>query len=482
VSGDELCDTAIASGASGACPSSCDDGMVCTTDTLVGAGCTAECASTEITLAADDDGCCPPGASSLTDRDCPIVCGNGLLEAGELCDSAIAAGEPSACPTSCDDGAVCTTDALIEGGTCTARCTAIEIVTTSDGDGCCPSGATVATDADCSPLCGDGVLSPSDGELCDTAIVPGAPGACPTSCDDSMICTADTLVSAGTCTASCTNTLLPPTNGDGCCPSGATIASDDDCPIRCGDGVRSAGEACDDGNTVMGDGCSPTCTREPRAYRFSSLTIQDPRITNSSGFDVTPEVNLALRSAVATDMGAIGMPDGLLDLSILIRFDPLDQDAATVPVIIDFPSCTAPLASTTCTPVAPTPNTVTNLASGECLGPLPGSIPVGRVVNTPAGPCFLTADVPAFAFEVAGATLRFQRTQLAAQYLGDPASRLVTGLMRGFVSEADAMAARIGRSSLADNLRVIDRDELDGVPGWWFYFAFVAEPVAYSYP
>ena len=482
VSGEELCDTAIASGA-GSCPASCDDGMVCTTDTLLGAGCSAECASTDITLPSDDDGCCPPGASSLTDRDCPVVCGNGLLEAGELCDTTIAPGDPGACPSLCDDGAACTTDALLDPGTCTARCTATEILAPSDGDGCCPVDATVDTDDDCSPLCGDGVLTTSDGELCDTAIEGGATGACPTSCDDSMVCTTDTLVGAGTCTASCTNTILPPTHGDGCCPPGANVASDDDCPIRCGDGARSAGEACDDGNTMTGDGCSPTCTREPRTYRFSSLSIQDPRIINSSGFDVTPEVNVALRNATSTDMfGITGMPDGLLDLNVLIRFEPLDQDATTVPSVIDFAQCTAPLAGTRCTPVTPTANLITNRASGECIGPFPGSIPVGRVVNTPTGPCFSTDDVPSFAIGIAGATLRFQHTQLGAQYLGDPASRLVTGLVRGFLPEADAMAVVIGDSPLTDNLRVIDRDSLDGVPGWWFYFAFTADPVDYAYP
>ncbi|MCC6336090.1 MAG: DUF4215 domain-containing protein [Myxococcales bacterium] len=30
---------------------------------------------------------------------------------------------------------------------------------------------------------------------------------------------------------------------------------------RCGDGVFDAGEVCDDGNTVSGDGCSSDCRR-----------------------------------------------------------------------------------------------------------------------------------------------------------------------------------------------------------------------------
>lgn len=34
------------------------------------------------------------------------------------------------------------------------------------------------------------------------------------------------------------------------------------CAVRCGDGTRGAGEACDDGDLDAGDGCSPTCTVE----------------------------------------------------------------------------------------------------------------------------------------------------------------------------------------------------------------------------
>jgi cysteine-rich repeat protein len=37
-----------------------------------------------------------------------------------------------------------------------------------------------------------------------------------------------------------------------------------DCTIpRCGDGILDGGEACDDGNTVSGDGCSADCTSAP---------------------------------------------------------------------------------------------------------------------------------------------------------------------------------------------------------------------------
>ncbi len=35
-------------------------------------------------------------------------------------------------------------------------------------------------------------------------------------------------------------------------------------PIGCGNGIRNGGEACDDGNTTAGDGCSPDCASDER--------------------------------------------------------------------------------------------------------------------------------------------------------------------------------------------------------------------------
>jgi cysteine-rich repeat protein len=40
----------------------------------------------------------------------------------------------------------------------------------------------------------------------------------------------------------------------------------------CGNGKLEAGEACDDGNLVSGDGCSKTCTIEPKASCGGTLT------------------------------------------------------------------------------------------------------------------------------------------------------------------------------------------------------------------
>lgn len=72
------------------CPKSCDDGDRCTTDLLLGSpdNCNVRCSNTPISVPADGDGCCPPGATAANDLDCPATsnCGNGQVEADEECD------------------------------------------------------------------------------------------------------------------------------------------------------------------------------------------------------------------------------------------------------------------------------------------------------------------------------------------------------------------------------------------------------------
>jgi len=72
VTGNEQCDTAIASGNSGACPTSCSTSY-CTTYSLVEGGtCGAHCvASGSISACLDGDSCCPETCTALNDDYCP---------------------------------------------------------------------------------------------------------------------------------------------------------------------------------------------------------------------------------------------------------------------------------------------------------------------------------------------------------------------------------------------------------------------------
>ena len=162
----------------------------------------------------------------------PSTCGNAFVDRGESCDLAIPAGRTGACATTatCPDTNACTADTVLNEGTCRALCTHPIITAAANGDGCCPAAGNASNDNDCRAVCGNGVLEP--GEQCDTTIAAGRPGACPTAatCNDMVACTADAVLSAGTCAAACTHSAITAAaSGDGCCPPGATATTDGDC-------------------------------------------------------------------------------------------------------------------------------------------------------------------------------------------------------------------------------------------------------------
>ncbi len=497
----ELCDTGIAAGMTGACPTSCDDGDACTSDVLNGTACLAECEHAPITGVMDGDGCCPPGADATTDSDCAAVCGNGVLEAGEMCDTGIASGA-GACPTSCNDGLACTTDTLMNASTCQAACSHTAITMPANNDGCCPPGATTANDNDCLPGCGNGVVDP--GETCDTGIATGT-GACPTSCSDGNTCTTDTLGNPGTCQAVCVyQQITMPINGDGCCPTGANANNDSDCMPVCGNGVVEMGEQCDDGNTNNNDACRNDCTRGPTAFRFSDLDLRDPHVwVNALGCrDVTDTqffgfaVNNSLQTSIQTD----GNNDGLLDLSPTLVFRPLAQSTATGAIDVYFANCTAPMAGTSCSPgtTAPISTTITNMTAGQCLAALAGTThPYSPAITASTGPCFVTSTVAAVTINLGGIPITLHDARVAATYVGNPATSLANGLLMGFISETDANATIIpssfplvGGQPLSSLLAggtnacptFSDKDTDGMATGWWFYLNFPAAKVTWTGP
>ncbi len=70
------------------CPAACDDMNPCTIDMRTGSddNCNVACTHVAITMPLAGDTCCPAGATSLTDADCPAACGNGVIEGDEDCD------------------------------------------------------------------------------------------------------------------------------------------------------------------------------------------------------------------------------------------------------------------------------------------------------------------------------------------------------------------------------------------------------------
>ena len=503
----EACDTAITSGP-GACPTTCNDNDACTSDVLSGSDCTGTCLSSLITVPADGDGCCPAGANTNNDSDCTAMCGNGILETGELCDTGIVAGAGS-CPAVCNDGQSCTTDALISGNTCQAHCTATPITAASNNDGCCPPGASSGNDNDCLASCGNGVVDP--GETCDTAIVTGNAGRCPTTCTDGMACTRDVLLNGGTCTAACSfPPITLPMNGDSCCPAGANANNDTDCTPRCGNGVKEGTEQCDDGNLVNNDACTNNCMNGvlPTAYRFNTLALRDPHAYAQvflSCSDITDSfLGNAVNEQIATQLTMDGNNDGKLDFSPTVVFRPLSQSAGAMsPLEIHFADCTSPIATTSCKPgaMAPIQLTATNQAT-QCLGILAGTThPYTPAITVTSPPCFVS-NRATVQVSLSGIPITLYDARIAATYVGNPANQVVNGLLRGFVTEADADAtilpsnlAVVGGHALSyilpggdppgpdKNCRPAtqsDKDINNGVSGWWFYLNFTAPKATWS--
>jgi hypothetical protein len=183
-------------------------------------------------------------------------CGDGQIEADERCDIAIPAGAPGACPVRCTSPDPCL-QATLTGTDCDSQC-ALSPVGCHSGDGCCPVQCNTASDADCSPTCGDAIVQASHGETCEIAENVDASQRCPTEadCKDKDACTLDALTgSAVNCNAACAHTpISAPISDDGCCPHGANANTDNDCAPICGNGVREGSEACDGTN-----GCDATC-------------------------------------------------------------------------------------------------------------------------------------------------------------------------------------------------------------------------------
>lgn len=177
------------------------------------------------------------------------VCGNGAKEDPEACDDgAKVAGDGCSDTCTLETGYVCPTPGLA----CTPLCGDGMLILPEKcddknalaGDGCSdtctlePGWVCATVGAACTSTCGDGILVGD--ELCDDKNQLPSDG-----------CSATCTVEAG---------FLCDVPGERChkkpdCPGGGT------CTSTCGDGIV-LGEACDDGNTDNGDGCSSACAVE----------------------------------------------------------------------------------------------------------------------------------------------------------------------------------------------------------------------------
>ncbi|MFT5354684.1 MAG: hypothetical protein ACI9KE_001891 [Polyangiales bacterium] len=499
VSGAEQCDTDIAEGEEGACPTECPNEDLCISATLAGTACSATCEESMITEFVDDDMCCPEGGTPDDDNDCrENPCGNGMVDIGEVCDTAIPAGEVGACATTCDDGIACTSDDVTNEGTCAASCLFAPVTEPNDDDMCCPAGAVFADDNDCSETCGNGTVE--EGETCDTTIDAGSDGACPTTCDDEVACTLDALQAAGTCNAECTATpITGARNDDMCCPSGANANSDNDCMPVCPNGVRESGEGCDDGNNINDDACDNMCepTAPTTAFRVNAISLVGPEIYANVGGAFCTGARTIINPQLQRNVDEY-------NLNAVIAFSPLDPMMSMTPIDVYLQAgCTAGAPRDNCNAEGPVESStsVNQAAPNVCYRPQAGTLnPRYGRLNVPNGPCF-SAPADTVSFNLAGTAVTLTNVTVAGSY---GTNTLEDGTIAGFLTFATARATTVDLTSASAGMPTLfellqsglpndgcdtasspvsDADDLDGDgtdDGWWFFINVGAEIVNFT--
>ncbi len=207
--------------------------------------------TTGVTITLPDAGAVADAAPVCIETDAGSCCGNGILDKGEGCDDGNTmggdgcspqcviesdyvcpvAGQPCVSTVRCGDGRISGTEQCDDGNTVS-------------GDGCSstcqlePGWTCPVVEAACvAAACGDGIVAGAE------------------QCDDGN------TVSGDGCSSTCQLET-----GYACGPDQwhPTALSTECYPTVCGDGNKEGTEQCDDGNTVPFDGCSPTCTNEPK--------------------------------------------------------------------------------------------------------------------------------------------------------------------------------------------------------------------------
>jgi cysteine-rich repeat protein len=299
-----LCNSSCSEGTCVLEAPTCDDGLFCngveTCDAVL--GCQAGTAPCDDGVACTDDSCDEVNyqcSNAVNDGACDdrLFC-NGV----ETCDAVLGC-QPGTAPD-CDDGVACTDDicdevndwcanmanygACDDGLFCNGAETCDAVLGCQAGTAPCDDGVACTDDScdevndQCSSTADDGACD--DGlfcngvETCD-AVLGCQAGTAP--CDDGVACTDD---SCDEDSDRCASTAY-----DGACDDGlfcngvetcdadlGCVAGEDACEAgecdeaadvcleaeTCGDGSVQAGEACDDGNRLPGDGCSAECAVE----------------------------------------------------------------------------------------------------------------------------------------------------------------------------------------------------------------------------
>ena len=233
----------------------CDD-----SNTVAGDGCAADCSFVEAGYTCPNtSGAGGPCTAAPTNK-----CGDGIVAGTEQCDdgnvnsldgcsSGCAVEAGYTCPTA---GAACTKIGYCGDSIVTAALTeTCDDGNATSGDGCTstchtePNYVCLTAGMPCTykPVCGDSKVEGA--ETCDDGNSLSGDGCSAGNATPTLSCQ---LEAGWTCAQ--VSVVGPP----------AGIVGGVRCTAKkCGDGIRAGSEQCDDNNNVSGDGCSATCKLEP---------------------------------------------------------------------------------------------------------------------------------------------------------------------------------------------------------------------------
>ena len=225
----------------------------------------------------------------------------------------------------------------------------------------------------------------------------------------------------------------------------------------------------------------------PAAFRITELSLLDPHVFYELGGLVCIDGTGVVNTEIATLIDEDEDMDGLLDLSAMLLFRPLEQVLLGQTVDLRGGECsTDPTACALDTFAAGRRLTFDNVGAGECLGPLVGTTSGETPVSEVAAPCFVTEGTDVSLDLGTGDPVPLRDVQIGGTWNAEPADAVETGLLRGFLPEtvADSLDGPDGlpfsaflRGGTGTCATGDDRDVHDTESGWWFYLSFEAAEV-----
>ncbi|HOU79201.1 MAG TPA: hypothetical protein PK255_01300 [Candidatus Pacearchaeota archaeon] len=199
--------------------------------------------------------------------------------------------------------------------------------TCKDGDGCCPPGCNRDTDNDC--VC-------THNSQCEEKPV-----------DDK--CTIDVCSSSGSCSRT---QITECKHGDGCCLSKCNSLNDNDCGIRCGNGVRENPPEDCDGSALGGATCASImgpgytgplgCTAPPNGCKYDTSRCVAPCELTRANWNYSTPVGTSIIEGTPVRLNIVGTNCGgkTINFEIFEKDGSFNEDdlVTSTPITTTFPT------------------------------------------------------------------------------------------------------------------------------------------------